>query len=160
MLGADCSGLLMLLNAEVPNRIGNFGSLAETCLPWFGLCIPMLLTGALWRRSASALIALLLPVVVWFSLFGGLLGDKSHPGGELTVVSHNVGAGNPDPAGTARDLAASGADVLALEEVTPAGHGDVRARTWRRRTHSTRCWAPSGCGANCRCRTSRPVDTK
>lgn len=111
-------GLFMLLHAKIPNRIGNLGSLVETFLPWFGLFIPMLLAGALWRRSASAVAALLLPVVVWLSLFGGLLSDKSHPGGDLTVVSHNVGADNPDPAGTARDLAASGADVLALEEMT------------------------------------------
>ncbi|MFD7281751.1 endonuclease/exonuclease/phosphatase family protein [Streptomyces sp. NPDC059862] len=112
-------GLFMLLHAKIPNRIGNLGSLVETLLPWLGLFIPVLLAGALWRRSASAVVALLLPVMVWLNLFGGLLGDKSHPGGDLTVASHNVGAGNPDPAGTARDLAASGADVLALEEITP-----------------------------------------
>ncbi|MFB7460732.1 endonuclease/exonuclease/phosphatase family protein [Streptomyces sp. NPDC056188] len=111
-------GLLMLLHARIPNRIGNLGSLVETFLPWFGLFIPALLAGALWRRSASAAVALLLPVAVWLNLFGGLLTDKSHPGGDLTVASHNVDAGNPDPAGTARDLAASGADVLALEELT------------------------------------------
>ncbi|MBC6461999.1 endonuclease/exonuclease/phosphatase family protein [Actinomadura sp. HBU206391] len=111
-------GLLMLLHAKIPNRIGNLGSLVETSLPWFGLFIPVLLAGALWRRSASAVAALLLPVMVWLNLFGGLLSDKSHPGGDLTVASHNVGADNPDPVGTARDLAASGADVLALEELT------------------------------------------
>src|SRR5437868_11778555 len=73
-------GLLMLLHAKIPNRIGNLGSLVETCLPWFGLFIPVLLAGALWRRSASAVAALLLPVMVWLNLFGGLLSDKSHPG--------------------------------------------------------------------------------
>jgi vancomycin resistance protein VanJ len=112
-------GLLMLLHAKLPNRIGNLGSLVETLLPWFGLFIPVLLAGALWRRSASAVAALLLPVMVWLNLFGGLLSDKSHPGSDLTVASHNVSADNPDPAGTARNLAASGADVLALEEITP-----------------------------------------
>ena len=110
-------GLLMLLHAQITDRRG-IGSLVETFLPWFGLLVPVLLAAALWRRSASAVIALLLPVVAWLSLFGGLLGDKSRPGGDLTVVSHNVDAENPDPAGTARDLAASGADVLALEEIT------------------------------------------
>ncbi|MGW0531211.1 endonuclease/exonuclease/phosphatase family protein [Streptomyces sp. NPDC003032] len=110
-------GLLMLLHAQVTDR-GGLGSLVETFLPWFGLFIPVLLAGALWRRSASAVVALLLPLAVWLSLFGGLLIDKSHSGSDLTVVSHNVGADNPDPAGTARDLAASGADVLALEEIT------------------------------------------
>ncbi|MFJ6569286.1 endonuclease/exonuclease/phosphatase family protein [Streptomyces sp. NPDC091292] len=112
-------GLFMLLHARIPNRIGNLGSLVETVLPWFGLFIPVLLAGALWRRSASAVAALLLPVLVWLNLFGGLLSDKSHPGSDLVVVGHNVGADNPDPAGTARDLAASGAHVLALEEITP-----------------------------------------
>lgn len=111
-------GLLMLLHAQLTDRAG-LGSLVETFLPWFGLFIPLLLAAALWRRSASAAIALLLPVLVWLNLFGGLLADKSHPGGDLTVASHNVDAGNSDPAGTARDLAASGVDVLALEEITP-----------------------------------------
>jgi vancomycin resistance protein VanJ len=112
-------GLFLLLHARIPNRIGNLGSLVETFLPWFGLFIPMLLAGAVWRRSASAVAALLLPVAVWLGLFGGLLIDKSDQGSDLTVASHNVGADNPDPVGTARALAASGADVLALEELTP-----------------------------------------
>jgi vancomycin resistance protein VanJ len=116
-------GLVMLLHAQIPNRIGNLGSLVETFLPWFAVFIPVLLAGALWRRSASAVAALLLPVTVWLNLFGGLLSDKSHPGGDLTVVSHNVSAGNADPAGTARDLIASGADVVALEELA---QGDSR----------------------------------
>lgn len=112
-------GLFMLVHGKIPNRIGNLGSLVETFLPWFGLFIPVLLAGALLRRSTSAVVALLLPVAVWLGLFGGLLADKSHPGYDLTVAGHNVGADNPDPAGTARDLAASGADVLALVELTP-----------------------------------------
>ncbi|MEU4871679.1 endonuclease/exonuclease/phosphatase family protein [Streptomyces sp. NPDC021608] len=111
-------GLVLLLHAWIPNRIGNLGSLVETVLPWFGLVIPLLLAGALWRRSASAVAALLLPVLVWLHLFGGLLGDRSQAGGDLVVAGHNVGADNPDPAGTARALSASGADVLALEEIT------------------------------------------
>lgn len=110
-------GLLMLLHAQITDY-GGLGSLVETFLPWFGLLIPVLLAGALWRRSASALAALLVPVMVWLNLFGGLLTDKSRPAGDLTVASHNVGADNSDPAGTARDLAASEADVLALEEIT------------------------------------------
>ncbi|MGW0871044.1 endonuclease/exonuclease/phosphatase family protein [Streptomyces sp. NPDC002740] len=111
-------GLLMPLHGEITDG-GGLGSLVETFLPWFGLFVPVLLAGALWRRSATAVVALLLPVVVWLSLFGGLLVDKSRPGGDLTVVSHNVNAENPDPAGTARDLTASGADLLALEEMAP-----------------------------------------
>lgn len=112
-------GLLMLLHAEIPNGFGNLGSLVETVLPWLGVFVPVLLAAALVRRSASAVVALLLPVVVWLNLFGGLLADKVQPGGDLTTAEQNVNAGNPDPSGTARDLAASGAQLLALVELTP-----------------------------------------
>ncbi|MGD6757117.1 endonuclease/exonuclease/phosphatase family protein [Streptomyces sp. BH105] len=116
-------GLLLLLHAHVTDR-GGIGSLVDTFLPWFGLLVPVLLAGALWRRSASAVVAVVLPAVVWAGLFGGVLGDKAHAdASDLTVVSHNVGADNRDPAGTARDLAASGADVLALEEITAQARG-------------------------------------
>jgi vancomycin resistance protein VanJ len=110
--------LVMVLHAQIPNRFGNLGSLTETFLPWLGVFVPVLLVLAVVRRSATALIAVLLPAVVWLNLFGGLLSDKTGGGGDLTVVTHNVNAGNPDPAGTARDVAASGADVVALEELT------------------------------------------
>lgn len=116
--------LLMALHARIPNRIGNLGSLTETFLPWFGVLVPLIAVGALLRRSATALIAALLPLAVWLNLFGGLLTGKSagagHDRGDLTVATHNVNADNPDPAGTAQDVAASGADVLALQEL-PAG---------------------------------------
>ncbi|MEU3182988.1 endonuclease/exonuclease/phosphatase family protein [Streptomyces sp. NPDC006923] len=109
--------LLMILHAHIPNKIGNLGSLTETFLPWLGLFVPLLLVLALVRRSATALIALLLPAVVWVNLFGGLLTDKSGGGGDLMVATHNVNAENPDPEGTASAIADSGADVVALEEL-------------------------------------------
>lgn len=108
-----------VLHSDVPNAVGNLGSLWETFLPWGGLLIPLLLLGALLRRSATALIALLVPSLVWLNLFGGLLADKTGTGGDLTVVTHNVSAGNPAPGATAAELADSGADVVALEEVSP-----------------------------------------
>ncbi|WP_443076940.1 endonuclease/exonuclease/phosphatase family protein [Streptomyces sp. SP18CS02] len=121
ILLAVCSvlvALLMILHAHLPNRIGNAGSLTETFLPWLGVFVPVILVAALVRRSATALVSLLLPVTVWLNLFGGLVTDKSGGGGELMVVTHNVNAANPDPEGTARQVAASGADVVALEELT------------------------------------------
>ncbi|MDX3075327.1 endonuclease/exonuclease/phosphatase family protein [Streptomyces sp. MI02-7b] len=114
---AVLTAVVMGFHGALPNRIGNVGSLLETFLPWVGLAIPVLLVVALLRRSATALIALLLPVLVWVNFFGGLLSDKHTGGGDLTVLTHNVNADNPDPAGTARDLIASGADVIALEEI-------------------------------------------
>ncbi|WTA43480.1 endonuclease/exonuclease/phosphatase family protein [Streptomyces sp. NBC_00842] len=112
--------LVMVFHAEIPNTIGNLGSLSETFLPWIGVFVPLLLILGLMRRSATALVALLLPVVVWLNLFGGLLTDKSGSGGDVTVATHNVNADNPDPTGTARKVAGSGADIIALEEL-PSG---------------------------------------
>ncbi|MFC7245008.1 endonuclease/exonuclease/phosphatase family protein [Catellatospora aurea] len=152
-------GVLMLFHELVPNRIGNLGSLVETFLPWFGLGIPVLLAGALWRRSPAAGAALLLPAAVWLSLFGGLLGDKSQPGGDLTVVQHNVGAENPDPAGTARDLATSGADVLALVELTEQARGTYEQGLAAAYPHHT-VQGTVGLWSRLPLSDTRPIDTR
>ncbi|MEU8482986.1 endonuclease/exonuclease/phosphatase family protein [Streptomyces sp. NPDC048641] len=110
--------LVMLFHAQIPNTLGNLGSLTETFLPWLGVFVPVLLVLAVVRKSATALIAVLVPAVVWLNLFGGLLTDKTASGGDLTVATHNVNAENPDPTGTADAIAASGAQVVALEELT------------------------------------------
>lgn len=118
-------GLVMMLHSRVPNAIGSLGSLLETFLPWCGLAVVPLLVSGLVRRSATALIALLFPLLVWANLFGGLVTDKTSDADGFTVVSHNVDADNEDPAGTARQLADSGADVIALEEL-PANRSAAR----------------------------------
>ncbi|MFJ6935902.1 endonuclease/exonuclease/phosphatase family protein [Streptomyces sp. NPDC101132] len=109
--------LVMIFHAELPNSVGNTGSLIETFLPWLGLFVPVLLVIAVWRVSATALIAIALTAAVWVNLFGGLITDKSGAGGNLTVATHNVDADNPDQHGTAAKIAASGADILALTEL-------------------------------------------
>ncbi|MDN3060944.1 endonuclease/exonuclease/phosphatase family protein [Streptomyces sp. SRF1] len=114
---AVSAALVMLGHGHIPNQAGHVGSLVETFLPWTGLAVPVLLLRALVRRSATAAVAVVLPVLAWCSLFGGTLLDKRAGGGDLTVVSHNVNENNPHPARTARALADSGADVLALEEL-------------------------------------------
>ncbi|MGW2299347.1 endonuclease/exonuclease/phosphatase family protein [Streptomyces violaceorubidus] len=114
---APLTSLVMLGHGHLPNQPGHLGSLIETFLPWTGLVVPLLLVSAAIRRSATAIAAALLPAVVWGALFGGALIGKQADGGNLTVVTHNVDEHNPDPAHTARALADSGADVLALEEL-------------------------------------------
>ncbi|MBD0670996.1 hypothetical protein BU198_09825 [Streptomyces sp. CBMA156] len=114
---AVLTAALLGFHAEVPNRVGNLGSLLETFLPWLGLAVPVLLVPALLRRSATALIALLLPAVLWANLFGGLLADRSGGKGDWTVVSHNVAAANTDVPGTIRTLVDSGAQIVALQEL-------------------------------------------
>ncbi|WP_394818471.1 endonuclease/exonuclease/phosphatase family protein [Streptomyces griseus] len=152
-------GLVLLLHARIPNRIGNLGSLVETFLPWFGLLVPVLLAGAVLRRSALAAIALLLPLVAWLNLFGGLLTDKSQAGGDLTVASHNVGAENADPAGTARALAGSGADVLALEELAAHARGTYEKELAKAYPHHT-VQGTVGLWSRFPLSDTRPVDVK
>lgn len=116
--------VVMAFHGAVPNRVGNMGSLLETFLPWLGLGLPVLLVVGVLRRSATALIAVSLPAVVWVHFFGGLLTDKDTGEGDLTVLTHNVNADNPDPGRTAQALVGSGADLVALEEI-PAGKASV-----------------------------------
>lgn len=131
---AILSATVLLLHSWIPDRLGNLGSLVETFLPWTGVTVPLLLVLALVRRSATAAVAVVLPAVVWVSLFGGTLVDKQIGGANLTVVTHNVDAANPDPQGTARALVRSGADVVALQELTDAAtpaYERVLAATYR-----------------------------
>ncbi|MFE7185262.1 endonuclease/exonuclease/phosphatase family protein [Streptomyces erythrochromogenes] len=111
---------VLVFHSAVPNAVGRLGSLVEAFLPWLGLVVPLLLVAALVRRSAVALVALLLPALAWLGQFGGLLLPAERGPGHLTVVQHNVSDENPDPAGTAAALAAAAPELVALEEVTPS----------------------------------------
>ncbi|MFI0827774.1 endonuclease/exonuclease/phosphatase family protein [Streptomyces roseolus] len=113
---------LLALHRFVPNTPGRLGSLLETFLFWSGPLTAVLLLCAAVRRARTALLLLLLPVAVWAAAFGPLLLPAGAPGPrELTVLQHNVADDNADPAGTARALADSGADLIALQElVDPA----------------------------------------
>ncbi|MGW6613414.1 endonuclease/exonuclease/phosphatase family protein [Streptomyces erythrochromogenes] len=111
---------LLTFHSAVPNAVGRLGSLVEAFLPWLGLVVPLLLVAALVRRSAVALVALLLPALAWLGQFGGLLLPAERGAHHLTVAQHNVSDENPDPAGTASALAAAAPELVALEEVTPS----------------------------------------
>lgn len=117
---AVCTALLLSFHRSVPNRVGGLGSLLESFLPWLGVVVVVLLVLALVRRSALALVALLLPVAAWTYLFGGLLLPAPEAGADdLVVVQHNVSDENTDPEGTARALVRAGPDLVALEELVP-----------------------------------------
>ncbi|WP_179763856.1 endonuclease/exonuclease/phosphatase family protein [Streptomyces fulvorobeus] len=113
---------LLAFHRVVPNSVGRLGSSLELFLPWLGLAAVVLFGLALLRRSATALLALLLPTAAWVHLFGGLLLPGGKPGAhDLVVVQHNVSDENPDPAGTARTLTDAEPDLIALQElVSPA----------------------------------------
>ncbi|WP_412080488.1 endonuclease/exonuclease/phosphatase family protein [Streptomyces sp. SCL15-6] len=117
---AVLTAALLAFPGAVPNSVGRVGSLLETFLPWLGLVVVVLFGLALLRRSAVALVAVLLPVAAWTHHFGELLLPAARAGGDdLVVVQHNVSDENTDPAGTARALAGAGPDLIALEELVP-----------------------------------------
>ncbi|WP_443070315.1 endonuclease/exonuclease/phosphatase family protein [Streptomyces sp. WAC05374] len=119
----------------VPNGVGRLGSLVETFLPWLGLAAPVLLAVGLVRRSATALLALVLVSGVWLGRFGGATVAGEAPGHDLTAVQHNVSDENPDPDGTARALMAAGPHLIALQELTPAALPAYRSALAARYPH-------------------------
>ncbi|MFD7624252.1 endonuclease/exonuclease/phosphatase family protein [Streptomyces sp. NPDC059802] len=134
---AVATGLVMVCHSFVPNSPGNLGSLLETVLPWTGLAVPVLLLAALLRRSVPAVIAALLLGAVWCAVFASLfLGGHSDAEPNLTVVTHNVNATNPDPAATVRTLLAADPDLVALEEITGDALPAYRKVLDPRLTHS------------------------
>lgn len=109
---------LMAFHAIVPNTVGHLGSLLEAFLPWLGLAVPVLLPLAVLRRSATALVFLLLPAAVWANLFGGLLLSGDRGVRDITGLQHNVSDENSAPARTAEALVQAAPELIALEELT------------------------------------------
>ncbi|WP_307814409.1 endonuclease/exonuclease/phosphatase family protein [Glycomyces sp. YM15] len=109
---------ILLLHRFIPNRWFNLGSLIETFLPWFGLAVPLLLILAAIRRRPLAILCALLPGLVWFQMYAGLIPDKHGGEGDFRIVAHNVNANNTDTEGTAATLLAAEPDVIVLVELT------------------------------------------
>jgi vancomycin resistance protein VanJ len=120
---------LLTFHHLVPNRLLHLGSLLETVLLWLVLVVPVLVEVAVLLRSLLALVASLLPVVAWCGVFGGAMLPATDPF-DVIVVQHNVNDVNPDPAGTARALAATRPDLIGLVEVTVPAYGEALAERY------------------------------
>ena len=101
----------------IPN-VSGLGSLVDSGVPFLGLGIPVLALAALLRRSRLALLAVLVPLLVWAGLFGTAW-LPSGAGGTvaLRVASQNLRIGNPDPVATVTALATTDPDLIGLQEV-------------------------------------------
>ncbi|WP_147305301.1 endonuclease/exonuclease/phosphatase family protein [Subtercola boreus] len=118
---------VLLFHRAIPDVAG-VGLLVDSVAPWFGLFIPVLAAFALISRYRRTLVGVLVPVVIWALLFGpGILplqADAPTPAaaagatGQLSVASQNIEASSGTGDISARALAATGADVIALEEMT------------------------------------------
>ncbi|WP_170225223.1 endonuclease/exonuclease/phosphatase family protein [Nocardioides albertanoniae] len=114
------TGAVMALHAWVPSAYG-LGSLVETFLPWLGAVAVLLVLIGLLRRSVTAVIAFLVPALVWAWMFRPELSDHQAdtPRHDLVVVQHNVGDTNKDIDGTVEKILAASPDVVTLDEVLP-----------------------------------------
>ncbi|WP_454859168.1 endonuclease/exonuclease/phosphatase family protein [Promicromonospora soli] len=119
-LGSVLVAVLLFAHEFVPNRWGNLGSLVQSFLPWLGLAVPLGILAALLRRSALAVLAVLLPLAAWIWVFVPQLRPVDPAPGDLTVVQHNVSDTNTDIAGTAEVLLAAEPDIVTLTEVSEA----------------------------------------
>lgn len=93
--------------------------------PYLFLPVPVVLVVGLLARRWGLFVAALVPTVVFVLLFGPLFVPRDMkvpavPAGSpsITVVSHNLHAWNEDADGIAASLIASGADVIALQELS------------------------------------------
>ena len=117
------------LHMLIPDPFG-FALLVESALPWFGLAIPLLLIAAAFSRSRGAVIASLVPAVVWAVMFVPALVPLSWSApaasaDTLTIASQNVEADSGTAGESARTLAATGAQVIALQEMDDAAREEV-----------------------------------
>ncbi|MFB2586001.1 endonuclease/exonuclease/phosphatase family protein [Herbiconiux liukaitaii] len=123
--------LVLGLHVLVPELFG-LALVVESMLPWFGFAIPVLLIAALISRSRGAVLATLVPTVVWAVMFVPALLPLSWSApavatDTLMVASQNVEADSGTAGESARILAATGAQVIALQEMDDAGREEVAA---------------------------------
>lgn len=113
--------LTIALHSVLP---GSLGTLTATVLPWLGWILPLLTIGALITRRPRAWIITLVPALTWALLVAPAalpLGDAGGSGSStLTVATHNVRGGEGTAIESARALAAEGADLISLVELTGA----------------------------------------
>ncbi|MFG2999647.1 endonuclease/exonuclease/phosphatase family protein [Streptomyces sp. NPDC048340] len=128
----------LLFPRLLPNRPGNLGSLAETVLPWFGIPVAILLAWAAVRGSRPGKAAALVPLVAWCLLFVPTLAMAPRTGhADFKALTFNVGGDRTTPEDVAREVIATGADVVALEKVplsAIAGYEKALAGTYGHHT--------------------------
>jgi len=112
--------------------VAGFGSLLDTAAPWLGLAIPLLAIAALLMRSRPAALSVLAPLAAWLIAFGSAWFPSGGGPVDVRVASQNVRANNADPAATVRAVAATGADIIGLQEVTDQAVPEIKAALQKR----------------------------
>lgn len=90
-------------------------------LPWTAVLVLFLGLVALARRAWWGLAAVLVPALVWSAMFAPQILPRNGAGNsasDLLVATQNIGATNSDPAAAADALVASGAGLVAVQELS------------------------------------------
>ncbi|MFB9430849.1 endonuclease/exonuclease/phosphatase family protein [Streptoalloteichus tenebrarius] len=118
---------LVLAGHRLVPDVAGVGTVLDSGLPWLGALVPVLALVALVGRARRSLLALTAPALVWVLMFGSAFAPGGAPPGpaDLTVVTQNLYARNPDPGRTLAELAATGADLVAVQEMANRSAAEV-----------------------------------
>lgn len=108
---------LLLLHTILPTSRG-IALVVESALPWTWVLIVIVLLCALIRFSVLSIIGVLIPAIVWLSMFGAYL-KPAHQAesSDLVVATQNVGARGSQPTATVKALTERSPDIVAVEEL-------------------------------------------
>lgn len=117
----------VLFAGDIPSWNGA-GAAWTSFLPWSVLLLVVLGALAVVRRAWWGLSAVIVAVLVWSSVFVPQMLPATVPAGgaQLTVATQNIGAANTDPMAAAQGLVASGAGIVAVQEIVGSA-GDATA---------------------------------
>ena len=103
---------------SIPSANGA-GAAWTSFLPWTVLLLVLLGAAAVIRRAWWGLSAVIVAALVWSAVFVPQMLPASVPGGsaQLTVATANIGAANTDPLTSAQALVATGAGIVAVQEI-------------------------------------------
>lgn len=124
--------LVLVAHRWIPDA-GGLRLVIESGLPWLGVAIPVLLVFALLSHSKGAIAATVVPALVWAVVFIPAMlplswtGSPATASDTLTVASQNVEADSGTAAESATALAATGAQVIALQEMDDDARAEVDA---------------------------------
>jgi vancomycin resistance protein VanJ len=105
------------------------GAAWTSFLPWSALLLVLLGVAALIRRAWWGLAAVVAASVVWSAVFIPQLTPTASAGRvtDLTVATQNIGAANANPVASVRQLMATGAGIIAVQELSGTAGDDAAA---------------------------------
>lgn len=136
LMGAGLTALL-LLHHLIPTTRG-LALMVESVLPWTGILVVFLLILGLIRFSVWSVIGVVIPALVWGSMFGMYLKPANEPDHtDILVATQNVGARLPQPSATALNIIEHKPDIVTLQEIESLSGKIIREQMDKNFKHHT-----------------------